>query len=118
MPIAVKMPPPGNSRRKECIEFNRKGMADSAGRLPPYENDREGIQIASVTCGHTSQTLRCVYHGSPSDHAKLSADGKLSLELLRMAQSSYAEAVDKGLTWEVIPAAVEEAHPVTMELFQ
>ena len=95
-PTAVEMPPIGNARRNELIEFNRQMTAGSGGRLPDYENDGDTIQIVSATCGHTSQTFRCMHYGSPSDFAKLSKDGFLSMDLLRMAQPQYAGAVVKG----------------------
>ena len=74
--------------------------------------------ILTVTCGHTTQTLRCIYYGVPSDHEVLAPEGHLSITVLREKQASYAEAVDKGIEYDVIAWEVEAVLPDIVDLFQ
>ena len=117
-PCVVEVAPKGNKRRAFQVTFNNKCMTDSGGALPPYDSEGESIKFLSVTCGHTTQTLRCVWHGVKLEHDKLAPEGKLSLDVLRTLQKAYAEAVEEGIEYSVIPWEVEEAYPSITELFQ
>ena len=117
-PTAFEMPPIGNPRRIVLIAFNRKQTEGSSGRLPPYESGGEEIKILTVTCGHTTQTLRCVHYGVASEHPVLAPDGHFSIGILRMKQPPYAEAVDAGMEYDVIPWQVEEVLEDVVDLFQ
>ena len=117
-PTAVELPPWGNPRRAALIAFNRKQTEGSNGRLPLYESGGEEIKVITVTCGHTTQTLRIVYYGSPSDHPVLAPDGHLSVGLLRLKQPAYADAVESGIEYDVLVWQIEEVFPDICNLFQ
>ena len=44
--------------------------------------------------------------------------GKLSLAKLRSFQPAFAEAVDNGLTWEVLSGAIETEEPHALDVIQ
>ena len=101
-PVAMEMPPHGHPRRKFLITFNRDQTVGSSGMLPAYEEGGDLIKILTLTCGHTTQTLRCFWHGTPHDNPDIAPDGLLSLVQLRAVQKSYADAVEEGLEYDLI----------------
>ena len=118
-PTAVECPPIGHSKRKNIISFNVKCMADSLGRLPAYEDNGEMIKILSATCGHTSQGLRCLWHGVECDESSsLAPNGHLSLDVMKMQQPKYALAASEGIEWDIVHWQVEDEFPAIMDLFQ
>ena len=117
-PTAIELPPRGNARRGPMLRFNRRQTEGSSGRLPNYENGGEDIKALTVTCGHTTQTFRCVLYGVPFNHAVLAPDGHLSLDIMRMKQPPYAEAVESGIDYDLIAWEVEEIVPDIGDLFQ
>ena len=86
MPTCADMPPVGTAKYLKIKAFNDKIMSDSAGQLPFYDDVDSKHQ--SYTCGHTSQGLRCIIHGTPVPESKperfsdISQDGKISLQRL------------------------------------
>ena len=114
---ALAMPPPGTSKNALYAAENEKLIVDAGGVLPPYELGASGLQILSASCGHTAQGFRCFLQAGPSDHPKLSENGKWSLHKLRQLQPKYATAVEEGLDWFVVPAELEDCFPRIMELF-
>jgi hypothetical protein len=108
--LAVEInPTEGADSRSECINFNVKLTQASNGLLPPAEMDE--MKIVTLTCGHTTATLRCVLGGARSTHTDLSQDGKLSLAKLSAKNEGMAEAAKIGLQYDVIPWKVDQACP-------
>ena len=117
-PTALEMPPAGHPRREILRRFNVNQMLQSAGRLPEYEDQGEHIRALSLTCGHTTQTLRCFFHGVESDHPELSTDGRLDMQLLQKKDRQYHEAALRGIEYTLIRWEVEEIWPEALDLFQ
>ena len=118
MPFAVEAAPQGYHLHTEHCKANHEMVLASQGLLPPYDSEGKRIQIFSASCGHTNQGLRCFLHGAPSTHPELSEDGKLSLTNLRQRSPAYADCVEEGITWDIIPWQIEVAVPGIMTLFQ
>jgi hypothetical protein len=110
-PTAIELAPPSHPRRAQHLHFNIAQMRGSNGRLPEYEDQGEQIKILTATCGHTTQGLRCIWHGSQYDKCSpdvhedtvkdLAPDGFLSLEQLRIKQPQYAQAVEEGIEYDI-----------------
>lgn len=121
MPTCADCPPPNTPAFAAIKRFNDKMVADSAGQLPAYEDDGKYV---SFTCGHTSQGLRCIWHGAPIPEtdperfATFSQDGKFSLPRLREAQPLYAAAASEGIVWDVFKWQFIEAFPFVPSLAQ
>ena len=96
-----------------CVPSESEMCIASQGLLPEYAKQGDRIQLFSATCGHTNQGLRCSLHAAPSTHDVLSNEGRLSMTFLRKRSPAYADAVEQGIVWEVIPWQVE-----IMMLFQ
>ena len=82
---------------------------------------QDEIKYVSVTCGHASQGFRCFQAGVPwtePDDCRFAEDGHLSSRVLRKSQPAYADAVEKGIEWDVLRHAVAAAHPWICKLFQ
>ena len=117
-PWAMEMPPPEHPRHDELRLFNVNMCIESGGRLPEYEEDGMWIALLSLTCGHTSQTFRIVEEGVPHENEKITVDGRLSLEQLRMRQPQYAAGIDAGIKWNRLPWQLEDECPEIVDLFQ
>ena len=121
MPTCAECPPPNTPAFDAIKRFNDKMVEDSAGQLPPYEDNGKYV---SFTCGHTSQGLRCFWHGAPVPEkeperfATISQDGKLSLSRLQEAQPIYAGAVVEGILWDVFKWQFIDAFPFIPSLAQ
>ena len=121
MPTCAECPPPNTGEFDAIKRFNNKMVEDSAGQLPPYEDNGKFV---SFTCGHTSQGLRCFWHGAPVPEkeperfATISQDGKLSLSRLQEAQPIYAGAVNEGIVWDVFKWQFIHAFPFIANLAQ
>ena len=121
MPTCADCPPPNTPAFAAIKRFNDKMVEDSAGQLPAYEDDGKYV---SFTCGHTSQGLRCIWHGSPIPEtdpkrfATFSQDGKFSLSRLREAQPLYAVAASEGIAWDVFKWQFIDAFPFVPSLAQ
>ena len=117
-PCCIEMPPHANPRRDVLRRFNLAQVHGSAGRLPEYTSAGDAIRVLTLTCGHTTQTLRCLWHGAPSELPGMTRDGCLDKELLRKADPKYFEAVQHGIEYRVIKWQVEEAFPDLLDLLQ
>ena len=121
MPTCAECPPPNTPAFDAIKRFNDKMVEDSAGQLPPYEDNGKYV---SFTCGHTSQGLRCFWHGAPVPEkeperfATISQDGKLSLSRLQEAQPIYAGAVVEGIVWDVFKWQFIDVFPFIPSLAQ
>lgn len=122
MPTCAEVPPVGTAEYLKIKGFNDKIMADSAGQLPFYD-DGDG-KYQSYTCGHTSQGLRCIIHGTnvpetnPERFSDISQDGKISLQRLQQFQPTYADAAVNGITWDIFKWQFIEAFPFVPDLVQ
>ena len=115
---AVEAAPLSHPLQESHAKLNHEMVMASQGLLPEYDSAGARIQIFSATCGHTNQGLRCFFHGAPSNHEALSEGGRLSLGYLHEKSPSYADAVENGITWEIIPWQVEAAVEGIMSLFK
>jgi len=109
------MPPLGHERNTRFTKFNHDLMSSSAGMLPQY-NDL--IKGCTVTCGHTSQGFRAIDAGCPSDDARFTIDGRLSISVLADNQPKYAAAVRDGVEWDAIDWEVEDVFTWIPKLLQ
>ena len=114
--LAVEQWPHGSAEAKERIVFNEKQCDESDGMLPPFAAD--DIRILSVKCGHTNAGLRCAHFGAPTPIASIAEDGKVSKRKLADRNEQHGIAIDKGMTWDVIPHEVEKAFPTLLNAFQ
>ena len=117
-PWSSEVPPAGHIREAEFKQYNQRMTEDSAGLLPCYPEGCGQMKIVSARCGHTSQTLRCVWHEVPSSVERLCEEGNLNIRNLRKIDSDYADCVEKGLTWNIIRWEVEDEFPFLMDLVQ
>ena len=122
---ASEMQPFGHKRSEYFKEYSMETTQGSAGLLPDYPERCAQVKAVSVTCGHTSQTLRLVWHGSPlavqgtsMSLVRCCEEGKLSLRKLHDSDPEYACAVENGLVWNIIRWEVEEEFPFIMDLVQ
>ena len=56
--------------------------------------------------------------GSPSDDARCSQDGRLSIRRLEEQQPQYAKAVKEGIEWDILRWQLEDEYPWIPKLFQ
>eukprot|EP00959_Pyramimonas_sp_CCMP1952_P034452 722205-Pyramimonas_sp.AAC.1 len=104
MPTCAECPPLNASTFDAIKRLNDKMVADSIGQMPPCEDNGKFV---SFTCGHTSQGLKCFWHGAPIPEkgperfATISQDTMLSLSQFHEAQALCAGAVTEGIMWGV-----------------
>lgn len=116
-PTCSQMPPPDYPHTQRLVAFNSKTVEDSAGLTPPYA---EVLRAVSLTCGHTSQGLRCVTAGVKlcEGDPRFTRDGFLSLDAMDHAQPEHARAAKEGICWDVARWEFEDAFPWLPLLFQ
>ena len=117
-PTCVEMPPANSEGYRKYWDFNIDMTANSSGMLALYTDE---IRYLSVTCGHTSQGFRCFQANLPWTDAgdcRFAEEGLLSSRVLRKSQPAYADAVEKGIDWDVLRHQVAAAHPWLCQLFQ
>eukprot|EP00959_Pyramimonas_sp_CCMP1952_P366646 7678866-Pyramimonas_sp.AAC.1 len=97
-------------------------MTDSAGQLPLYDGVDGKYQ--RCTCGHASQGLRCITHGTPVPGSQperfndISQDGKISMQRLQHFQPASAPAAFSGITWDIFKWQFVEALPFVPDVVQ
>ena len=68
------------------------------------------VQLGSLSNGHTNQGLGCAIDGVNTTEKSLAVNGRTSREKITKDQPNLAEAIDKGLVWQVIDASAEEMY--------
>jgi hypothetical protein len=116
VPRATEMPPAGHWRHEEFTNFCNETVTKSDGVLPKF--DPNEIEILSAQKSHTSQSCRCVLKGAPCDDDRVATNGVYSMDKIRGLRPSYAQVIDDGMLWEVVPWEVEDAFPLIMDLVQ
>ena len=114
-PTVFQVPPPSHPRHLNVVETNDKLVEGSGGLLPPFGGE---LRHVTVTCGHTTQGLRCFLEAGGHEDERLTHDGKLSLDRLKQLDANYYTACTEGLDYDVIHYEVEDFYPWLPKLFQ
>jgi hypothetical protein len=88
---------------------NMKIVSDANGKLAPILPGQ--LKYSALAGTHTNQGFRLAWYKMPHACAKITIDGHLSLDKIRVSQPALASAIENGVEWEVIPYWVLEAYP-------
>lgn len=111
-PIAVEVA----SGDLKIQEFNEQLVVSSGGLLPPVQAGT--VKMASLSATHTNMVLRLFASASQHVDERFTTGGRLSKEKLKEHDVEFWNAVDSGLTWDVIDHTVMEAFPELAGLVQ
>ena len=115
--LCVELP---STQERSIREFNAALSRGSNSKLAPWPEVHQ-LNFATLWASHTNQVLRLVRAGMEHDGkaaAEICSNGRLSLELLRKKDPSFAEAADRGITWRVISKLVIQEFPEFCSLVQ
>ena len=103
--IAIEIKPGS----QDTFEFNSRLARDSGGRLPGVE--REKLRYGALSCNHTHLFLRCVVAELPCEDKSMTIGGRLSVAAFAQHDEDFANAIQNGLSWEVLSWKVREYYP-------
>ena len=98
----------------DLIDFNKRLVAASEGRLPAVDEAR--MQYFAMSCNHTVWFLKCVGAEMPCVSPGVSINGHLSTALIDEGDPLFAKRVREGMTWMVLNWRVRENYPEIVEL--
>ena len=93
----------------DIIEFNTTMVNGSNGLLAPVEA-RKATHM-SLWGGHTTQGFRTVRAGCPHWDTSLCVDGKLSILRVSQVCPRYADAIQNGAEYKVVPSWFLQKYP-------
>ena len=93
----------------DIVEFNTNMVNCSNGLLAPVEA-RKATHM-SLWGGHTTQGFRCVRAGCPHWDSSLCVDDKLSIERVSQVCPRYADAIQHGAEYKVLPSWFLRKYP-------
>ena len=97
------------SLRQQHIEKNQELIARADGLLAPINGTERYV---SVGCGHTVAFCKTVQNGGVTNQPELQAKGSNRIDTQKICMSAdFDTMVNRGWTWEVIPACVDETFP-------
>ena len=104
-----------NTANDKTIDFNYDMVAKANGMLAPILGN---LVFASLCGSHTNQVLRGVVAGMPHTNLKMTVDGKLNVNKIRLTDPVFADAVEQGVEWSVISSCVIKEFPNLPTLVQ